>query len=164
MIAGIKHTYTTDKNRTVHKKLSAEIKKPQNISEAKKHCIHAQSSQGWTGKIYRQRRGPVGLNFPIRAPDLGIPGPSGSALLDNEEEMNVSAVPEQETPINIETQNEQSVEPEEAPEKPEDGTQTYSGFGNFYNNDNSSNQPLRRSARIPNAKPRELYPGSVKYV
>ena len=75
--------------------------------------------------------------------------------------MNTSAVPEQETPIS--TQNEQSVEPEETPEVPEDGTLTDSVFGN-YNNTNSSNQPLRRSARIPNAKPRELYPGSVKYV
>ena len=37
-----------------------------------------------------------------------------------------------------------------------------SQFGGNYNN--PSNQPLRRSARIPNAKPRELYPGSLKYV
>ena len=78
--------------------------------------------------------------------------------------MNVPAVPPQEAPMKTGTREEQSVDQEEAPVIPEDGTQTDSLFGNYYNNDNSSNQPLRRSARIPNAKPRELYPGSVKYV
>ena len=98
------------------------------------------------------------LNFPIRAQDQGTPGPSGSGLLDQEENTGPPAAPEPEAQINVST--EQSAVPEEIPE---DGTLTDSVFGN-YNNNNSSNQPLRRSAGIPNAKPRESYPGSVKYV
>ena len=45
-------------------------------------------------------------------------------------------------------------------EQPEDGTQEApdNTLGN------TTTLPLRRSARKPNAKPRELYPGSVRYV
>ena len=80
--------------------------------------------------------------------------------------MNVPAVPDQEVPMNTGMREEQSVDQEEAPVIPKEGTQTGSLYGNHYNhnNNNQFNQPLRRSARIPNAKPRELYPGSVKYV
>ena len=68
------------------------------------------------------------------------------------EELNSPVNPEAETPV-------ETAEPENnaAEENPADNQ-----FGGNYNN--HTNQPLRRSARIPNARPRELYPGSVKYV
>ena len=100
------------------------------------------------------------LNFPIRTQDQATPGPSGSGLPDQEE--NTGPPEAQEPDAQTGAATEQSDVPEDTPG---DGTQTDSVFSNYNNNNNnSSDQPLRRSARIPNAKPRELYPGSVKYV
>ena len=75
---------------------------------------------------------------------------------DREEETGPIETEEQSTSAGAAA--EQSAIPETTPG---DDTQTNSVFGNY---DNPSNQPLRRSTRIPNAKPRELYPGSIKYV
>ena len=96
------------------------------------------------------------LNFPIRAQESATPGPSGSGMPDQEEDTGPLEAQEQDTSTGAAA--EQSVIPENTPG---DDTQTDSVFGNY---NNPSNQPLRRSTRIPNAKPRELYPGSVKYV
>ena len=83
-------------------------------------------------------------------------GPSGSGMPDREEETGPVEIEEQNTSTGAAV--EQSAIPETTPG--EEAT-TDSLFGNY---NNPSNQPLRRSARSPNAKPRELYPGSVKYV
>ena len=93
---------------------------------------------------------------------MDVAGPSEPVIPDHQEEASPAPLEELDSPAGIviePTTETQIAEPEN--NTAEENTAD-SQFGGNYNN--HINQPLRRSARIPNARPRELYPGSVKYV
>ena len=115
------------------------------------------------------------LNFPVRAPGQDQPGPSRATQTAEGEQRGEAP----QTPVspdgNSETTllthlgssgyqpNTQAVDRENLPVTGEGATNNTLG-NNINNNNNNVTQPLRRSSRIPNARPRELYPGSVRYV
>ena len=93
---------------------------------------------------------------------MAVAGPSEPAIPDRQEEISPVQLEELDSSAGIITEP-PAVEQTAAPETTTGEEATIdSQFGGNYNN--HSNQPLRRSTRIPNAKPRELYPGSIKYV
>ena len=116
------------------------------------------------------------LNFPVRTTGPEQPGPSNT-IPAAEREQQDQQVPQ--TPMSPDggsettllshlgssgyQPNTQAVDREALPVTGEDNSNNVLG-NNVNNNNNYITQPLRRSNRIPNTRPRELYPGSVRYV
>ena len=121
------------------------------------------------GGSHPMRRTVGGVEFPVRRNGPDQPGPSNSTP-DNTQGKISATEPPAETPRFLEGADAGIVQElgrsgfanpnaESRSEQTEDGTQEApdNEFGN------TSTLPLRRSARIPNTKPRELYPGSIGY-
>ena len=115
------------------------------------------------------------LNFPVRTPGQDQPGPSGATqAAEGEQRREAPQTPmspdensDTALPTNLGSSgyqpNIQAVDRENLPVTGENVPNNTLG-NNINNNNNHVNQPLRTSNRIPNNRPRDLYPGSVRYV
>ena len=115
------------------------------------------------------------LNFPVRIPGQDQPEPSRATQAAEGEQRGEAPQTPMSPDGNSETTlltdlgssgyqpNTQAVDRENLPVTGEEVPNNT--IGNSIDNiNNHATQPLRRSNRIPNSRPRELYPGSVRYV